>query len=93
MGWEATEGGAYAILVRTADLILISVGIWLVVHYGMTSLMKSVMGAKPVPPLAGDTNVYDPKSMPPPGPPADGGSATGPGDRPESPGGPSDPPA
>ncbi len=92
MGWEAAEGGAYAILVRTADLMLILVGIWLVVHYGMTSLMKSVMGAKP-PPLAGDTNVYDPKSMPPPGPPAEAGSATASGDRPGSLDGPSHPPA
>ena len=62
LGWEASEGGAYAILVRTADLLLISVGIWLVVHYGMTSLMKSVMGAKTAAPISLETRTYDPRT-------------------------------
>jgi len=65
MGWEAAEGGAYAILVRTADLLLIVVGVWLVAHYGMTSLMKSIMGAKTAPPISVETRVYDPSAGPP----------------------------
>jgi hypothetical protein len=67
MHWSAADGGAYAILVRTADLLLISVGVWLVVHYGMTSLLKSVMGSKGAPALSIESQTYYPGNPPPPG--------------------------
>ena len=63
--WPASDGGAYAILIRTADFLLISLGAWLVVHYGMTSLMKTVMSSKGVPPMSIETQAYKSGAPPP----------------------------
>lgn len=70
--WPAEDGGAYAILIRTADFLLISLGVWLVVHYGMTSLMKTVLGSKGGPPMSIETQSYKTVAPPPsePTPPA-----------------------
>jgi len=69
MGWMPEHGFAYAILIRTADLLLISFGVWFVVHYGMTSLLKFVVGAPGAVPINMETRTYATADIPPTNPP------------------------
>jgi uncharacterized protein (TIRG00374 family) len=66
LGWPEADGGAFAILVRAADLLYIAFGVWLVVHYGMTSLLKPATAKAVVGAVSLDN---DEASSPPPPPP------------------------
>jgi uncharacterized protein (TIRG00374 family) len=66
LAWPESDGAAFALLVRAADLIYIAFGVWLVVHYGMTSLLKSVLGTPGSAPINMETKSYRPINMPPP---------------------------
>jgi uncharacterized protein (TIRG00374 family) len=85
MHWAESDGAAYAILIRTADLLYIAFGVWLVIHYGMTSMLKTVVGAPGAPAISMETREYAPGAAAAP-PPA-GGDPPGPDAPPPAPGG------
>ena len=41
-GFDAGKMASFTVMVRTTDLFLILVGIWLIVHYGMQSVARRV---------------------------------------------------
>jgi uncharacterized membrane protein YbhN (UPF0104 family) len=53
--WSDADGGAFAILIRAADLLYVFFGVWLVIHYGMTSMLRSVVGAPAAPAMGLET--------------------------------------
>ena len=38
-----TDGAAFGLLIRLADVVYVAGGVWLVVHYGMSSLLKKAV--------------------------------------------------
>jgi uncharacterized protein (TIRG00374 family) len=72
--WSDADGGAFAILIRAADLLYIVFGVWLVVHYGMTSMLRSVVGAPPSPSISLETRTDSTDESSAPGDP-DGNNA------------------